>query len=175
VDVRSDSLSTYGDTRMKRANAWVIAPMILLCRCQHDVSGTYIASDKGAVASIQLVRTPDNHLTGQFTVAGLKSDGTIDRKSSSLTGAVDSENVSITSAGFLGIQSTTLSRSVERRHAHSDRRTNSTPYLQQVVSQRLPDSDERTGCLFPIRPNSESRRTLTSKRRTNTMKLRASG
>jgi hypothetical protein len=94
---------------MRRLSVCTIAALALLCGCHRDISGTYLASDEGGVVSVQLVRTPDDHLTGQFAVAQLKEDGTIDRKSVTLTGAVDGENISITSAGLLGIQSTTLS------------------------------------------------------------------
>jgi hypothetical protein len=58
---------------------------------------------------LQLVRTPDDHLTGQFALSVLKPDGKIDRSSVSLTGAVDGENVSLSGSGLFGLRSTALS------------------------------------------------------------------
>lgn len=91
-----------------RLRAWTSVGLLVACGCQHDISGTYVASDNSGVVSVQLVRTPDNHLTGQFTLAQLKPDGNVDRKSVTVNGAVDGENVSLTSAGVLGFQSITL-------------------------------------------------------------------
>lgn len=81
----------------------------LLCGCQHNISGTYIANDSASVVWLQLVRTPDNHLTGQLAISVLKPDGRVDNNSSSIAGAVDGENVTLTSSGLFGIQSSTLS------------------------------------------------------------------
>lgn len=57
---------------------------------------------------LQLVRTPDNHLTGQLAEFILKPDGTIEQNSTAVTGAVDDENVSVSGSSFLGLQSFTL-------------------------------------------------------------------
>jgi hypothetical protein len=94
---------------MKWLSTCAIAALILLCGCQHDISGTYLVSDSGSVVWLQLVRTPDNHLTGQLTASVLKPDGRIDRNSASITGAVDGENVTLTGSGLFGLQSVTLS------------------------------------------------------------------
>jgi hypothetical protein len=116
---------------MMRLSACVIAALTLLCGCRRDVSGTYIASDEGSVVSVQLVRTPDDHLTGQFTDSRLKPDGSIDRKSVTLSGAVDGENLSITSAGLLGIQSITLSGTLS-----GDTLTLTGPEAQPLIFKR---------------------------------------
>jgi hypothetical protein len=58
---------------------------------------------------LQIVRTPDNRLTGQLTASVLKPDGRIDRNSASITGAVNGENVTLTGSGLFGLQSVTLS------------------------------------------------------------------
>ncbi len=51
---------------MKRFAWYGLAALILLSGCKKDVSGSYLANDKVAVCWLQLVRTPDNHLTGQM-------------------------------------------------------------------------------------------------------------
>jgi hypothetical protein len=94
--------------RKRRLSKCLIA-LAVLCGCQHDISGTYIVSDSGSVVWLQLVRTPDNHLTGQLAVSVLKPDGTVDQKSAPITGAVDGENVSLTATGLFGLQATALS------------------------------------------------------------------
>jgi hypothetical protein len=68
---------------------------VLLLGCQRDPSGAYLASDQNTMCWLQLVRTPDERLTGQLTISELKSNGTIDRTLTTVTGAVDGENVSL--------------------------------------------------------------------------------
>jgi len=94
---------------MRRLSLCIIVAVVILSGCQRDISGTYLASDKASVAWLQLVRTPDNHLTGQLALSSLKSDGTIDRRSTSLNGAVDGENVTLSGSKFLGFDTFTLS------------------------------------------------------------------
>lgn len=95
--------------RLRHLSTSLIAALILVCGCQRDISGTYLATDQNGIVWLQLVRTPDNHLTGQFALSILKPDGKIDRNSVSLTGAVDGENVSLSGSGLFGLQSTALS------------------------------------------------------------------
>jgi hypothetical protein len=102
-----------------------------LLGCHREISGTYLATDEGSVVSVQLVRTPDYHLTGQLAIAQLKPDGTIDRKSATLTGAIDGENLSITSAGLLGLQSITLSGTL-----NGDTLTLAGPQAQPLILKR---------------------------------------
>jgi hypothetical protein len=94
---------------MRRLSLCGVAALAILCGCQRDISGTYLASDLGSVAWLQLVRTPDNHLTGQLTVSVLKPDGRIERNSAAITGAVAGENVTLSGSGLFGLQSVTLS------------------------------------------------------------------
>lgn len=68
-----------------------LAAVVLLTGCQRSISGTYLVSDNGSVVWLELVRTPDNHLTGQLSLTTLKPDGTIDRNSVSVAGAIDGE------------------------------------------------------------------------------------
>jgi hypothetical protein len=102
----SGSLATM---RLRHLSTSLIAALILVCGCHRDISGTYLATDSSDVALLQLVRTPDNHLTGQLALSVLKPDGKIDRNSVSITGAVNGENVSISGSGLFGLQSTALS------------------------------------------------------------------
>jgi len=89
--------------------ACTILAALFLAGCQRDISGAYVASDQSTVCWLQLVRTPDNHLTGQLVASVLKPDGSIDHSSISLTGAVDGENVSLTGSRFFSLQNVTLS------------------------------------------------------------------
>ena len=86
-----------------------VASLVLLSGCRSNISGSYLALDDNTVCWLQLVRTPDNHLTGQLAASVLKQDGSIERNSTSVTGAVDGENVTIQGNGFLGLQSFALS------------------------------------------------------------------
>jgi hypothetical protein len=94
---------------MKRF-AWCwIAAFALLNGCKKDVSGSYVASDNTTVCWLQLVRTPDERLNGQMVLSVLGSNGKIEHISVTLTGAVNSENITLTGSRFLGMAATTLS------------------------------------------------------------------
>jgi hypothetical protein len=98
---------------MRRLASCCLAALILLVGCKKDVSGTYLVNDQGAICWLQLVRTPDNHLTGQLIASALKPDGQIERRSVALTGAVNGENVSLTGGGLFGLSTTTFSGTFE--------------------------------------------------------------
>ncbi len=98
---------------MRRFAFCCLAALVLLVGCKKDVSGTYLLYDQGGVCWLQLVRTPDNHLTGQLITSLLKTDGEIERRSMALTGAVDGENVSLTGGGLFGLSPTTFSGTIE--------------------------------------------------------------
>jgi hypothetical protein len=87
----------------------LVGAAVLLAGCQRNISGTYLASDKSTVALLQVVRTPDNRLTGQIAATVLKPDSTIERNSVSITGAADGENVTIQGSRFFGLESFVLS------------------------------------------------------------------
>lgn len=101
------------DWDMRRLALYVIATVVLLSGCQRDISGTYMTNDKGGVWWLQLVRTPDNHLTGQLTTSLLGEDGKVQRNTVSVTGAVDAEEVTISSTPF-GFQVFILSGTLDR-------------------------------------------------------------
>jgi hypothetical protein len=83
--------------------------LVLMAGCQRNISGFYIASNNSAVIWLQVVRTTDNHLTGQIATNVLKPDGTIEQNSVSITGAVDGENVTIQGSRLFGLESFVLS------------------------------------------------------------------
>jgi hypothetical protein len=94
---------------MHRFALCCLAALVLLIGCKKDVSGSYLVNDNVAVCWLQVVRTPDDHLTGQLVSSVLKPDGKIDHESVSLTGAVNGENLTLTGGGLLGMATTTLS------------------------------------------------------------------
>lgn len=69
--------------------------MILMAGCQHHISGSYLASENSAVMWLQVVRTPDDHLTGQIAADVLKPDGTLVQNAVSISGAIDGESLTI--------------------------------------------------------------------------------
>jgi hypothetical protein len=87
---------------MNRFALCCLVASALLTGCKKDVSGSYLADDRVAVCWLQLVRTPDDHLTGQIVSSVLKPDGKIDHGSVSLAGAVNGENITLTGGASLG-------------------------------------------------------------------------
>jgi hypothetical protein len=92
-----------------RCSFYSLAAVIALTGCHENISGSYLATDQSSVACVQVVRTPDNRLTGQLAASILKQDGSIEQNSVSVTGAIDGENVTLSGSGFLGLQSFVLS------------------------------------------------------------------
>lgn len=92
-----------------RIPAYAALVVVLMTGCQRNISGSYLAFDNSAVLWLQVVRTPDNHLTGQLATNILKPDGTIEQNSASITGAVDGENVTIQGSRIFGLESFALS------------------------------------------------------------------
>jgi len=85
------------------------ASLSLVTGCQRNISGSYLASDNSAVLWLQVVRTPDNHLTGQLAANVLKQDGSVEQNSVPISGAVDGENVTVQGSRFFGLESFVLS------------------------------------------------------------------
>ena len=80
--------------------------------CRREISGKYMGKFTNGVYWLQLVRTPDNHLTGQLESAILGQDGKVERESVGVTGAVNGNNVTI-SASMFGLQVVTLSGTLD--------------------------------------------------------------
>src|SRR5690348_11215907 len=85
------------------------ASVVLVTGCQRSISGSYLASDNSAALWLQVVKTPDNHLTGQLAANILKLDGSIEQNSVAVSGAIDGENVTIQGSRFFGLESFVLS------------------------------------------------------------------
>jgi hypothetical protein len=89
--------------------AYAAFAVVSMAGCHRNISGSYLAGDNSAVVWLQIVRTPDDHLTGQLAANVVKPDGTIEQNSVSITGAVDGENVTIQGSRFFGLESFVLS------------------------------------------------------------------
>jgi hypothetical protein len=77
----------------------IIATITLLSGCKREISGGYLAhsEDKNSLAWIDIVRTPDDHLTAQLSLISLQADGNVQRQSLSLTGVVNGDNFVLSS------------------------------------------------------------------------------
>lgn len=60
-----------------------------------SISGSYIAKSPGTVVWLQLVETPDKHITGQVNTASIDKDGQLVYVTAPVTGAVDGESISL--------------------------------------------------------------------------------
>ena len=97
---------------MTRQACFAIAATLAISACQSDVSGKYLAKYSDGICWLQLVRTPDNHVTAQIETDQLRSDGKIDRNAAALEGAVDGNNVALSARAF-GLQVVTLAGSIQ--------------------------------------------------------------
>jgi hypothetical protein len=92
---------------------FVVAIALSLGACQRDISGKYMAKDPNGIFWVELVRTPDNHLTGQIETTSMSSsDGKIARKTVPVTGAVNGTNVTITASTW-GVSTLSLAGSLD--------------------------------------------------------------
>lgn len=75
---------------------YLAAASVLLIGCsRHEVSGSYIAKFTNGIYWLQLVETPDRHLTGQFDTLVLGTDGKVAYDNLSVTGAADGDKISV--------------------------------------------------------------------------------
>jgi len=109
----------------------VLATLILLYGCKRDASGTYLTSDPTAVVWLQLVRTPDDHLTGQVSLSKLNADGKVDFNSVPVTGAIGDGNVTLSGSQFFGLQSFTLSGRLDGNQLTLSGSGGPTPFVLQ--------------------------------------------
>lgn len=86
----------------------VVIVAVLLNGCQRDISGKYLAKFTDGICWLQLVKTPDNHLTGQLETLILRPDGKVERNDVSVTGAVNGRDFTISASAF-GLQVLALS------------------------------------------------------------------
>jgi hypothetical protein len=66
--------------------------------CSRSASGEYVGSTATSVVRLQLVETPDKHVSGQMNVATLKPDGTIVSETLQISGTTDGDNLSLTAS-----------------------------------------------------------------------------
>jgi hypothetical protein len=85
--------------------------LALLNGCAREISGTYLAKFSDGIGWVQLIRTPDNRLSGKLEVHSLQGDGDLKTQVVPLSGAVNGDDVTISSS-FWGLQILTLSGKV---------------------------------------------------------------
>src|SRR5215469_12114746 len=99
--------------RAYQAGRWSVtlmcASLSFLAGCHRNISGYYLASDNSAVLWLQVVRTSDNHLTGQLAAKFLKPNGSIEQDTVEVSGAVDGENFTIEGSRLFGLNAFVLS------------------------------------------------------------------
>lgn len=69
----------------------LIAPTLGVC----SVSGLYVTHYSDGVAMLQIIETPDQHITGNLRMVVVKKEGKLARTSNTITGAVDGQNISM--------------------------------------------------------------------------------
>jgi hypothetical protein len=74
---------------------WVVLALCLSSCSKHGISGEYLASTVTKVDRLQLVETPGGHLSGQFEVSVLTTNGKVQYAIFAVTGATDDSNVSL--------------------------------------------------------------------------------
>lgn len=73
-----------------------IALVFGLAGCsKRSLTGEYLASTPTTVIHLQLVETPDNHLSGQFEASTIQADGKIRYENTTVAGTADGSNVSL--------------------------------------------------------------------------------
>ena len=81
----------------------VLACVLTLAGCSRSVSGSYFSQNVLFAQLLQLTETPDKHLIGTIQTVTLQDNGSLERDTANVTGAVDGDTVAISiEAGFLG-------------------------------------------------------------------------
>lgn len=62
---------------------------------ERNISGSYLAKGQGSIGWLQIVQTPDKHLTGQYETVTVNNDGKLDYHAAPVTGAIDGETVTL--------------------------------------------------------------------------------
>jgi hypothetical protein len=91
---------------------YVVLILLVLTGCQREISGTYVAKSPNEVAFLQLVKTPDSHLTGRLGLVTLGADGTVNQQSVVLSGVVAHNNIILSATAF-GVQTATVSGTLD--------------------------------------------------------------
>ena len=118
------------------------------------VTGKYLATFSNGLYWLQLVETPDKHITGQLDILIMGADGKIDYQSFAVQGVADGESVSL-SFKQLSILPTTLSGSGTLTGDHLSLTGNLNPgQLSTVVFNRT-DEDDYKSAVSAIKEKSE--------------------
>src|SRR6516225_5667052 len=75
---------------------WTIALTAPAASQAHPLSGGYLGKTPFAVYWLQVVATPDQHVTGQFEASEIGKSAQVSETTFAVTGAVDGESVSLT-------------------------------------------------------------------------------
>ena len=79
---------------MKRAYP-ILAVLVLTACAGSPVSGIYVASNDVEVDMVQLVETPDHHITGRFQTTNINTDGTTTDNVVALDGAASGSEMTL--------------------------------------------------------------------------------
>lgn len=85
-------------SRLITAVAATVGLCLVLTACSRNASGEYVGNSTTSVVRLQLVETPDKHLSGQMDVAILKPDGTIVSETLKIAGTTDGNKLSLTAS-----------------------------------------------------------------------------
>jgi hypothetical protein len=97
---------------MKCVRVCLLTGLLMFFGCQRTVSGTYLAVNDTTVMWLQIVKTPDNHLTGQIAAFFIGPEGNIIQRSTAIAGVVDNNNVSLSTGGLFGVGITTFAGTI---------------------------------------------------------------
>ncbi|WP_186197571.1 hypothetical protein [Burkholderia gladioli] len=75
----------------------ILGGALLLSGCgDRSVSGVYVSHGGNQADLLQVIETPDHHLTGTLRHASLTSDGTLASSTNNVSGSVDGTNITLT-------------------------------------------------------------------------------
>lgn len=79
----------------------VMVTLLCVIGCTRELSGTYLGKDPDGLCWLEIVRTPDSHLTGHLVTMIIGSDGKVDQRSVELRGVSDGGNIVLSSTALL--------------------------------------------------------------------------
>ena len=139
--------------RVRRTAAGLAA--LLLIGCQREISGKYLAKFSDGVLRMDLVKTPDNHVSGQLTIINLDSEGKVTQHNVNLNGAIDGNNV-VLSSTTLGVQVLSFSGTLAGNRLSLT--SSDEPGVKTLVRSELKDYQKEVDRL-----NAQSRQILAAK------------
>ena len=79
----------------------VVAVFLGATGCRQEISGKYIGKYPDGICWLEIVGTPDGHVTGQMMTEELGKDATVQQRSIELHGVSDGTNVVLSASSFL--------------------------------------------------------------------------